>query len=320
MEKFIWNKKGQIFNPADYPAWGRTHGQVPYYIDINGQEKIFFTSRPPVTASGYVSYIHSADVSTEGDKIQIKKLNEKPLLSLGGFGTFDEFGTMPCSVINHPEKDEVWMYYVGWSRKQSVPYDSAVGLAISRDGGNTFEKAGPGPLIAANVLEPFVIGCPRVHLFNGKWYLFYIAGVSWFESQGRKECFYKMKMATSEDGLNWVRNDRHILPDSYDHECQTCPTVFELGGKYHMYFTYRHSVDFRNPERGYRIGYAVSSDLEKWERNDEVGNFTISESGWDAEMVCYPNVNKIHDKLIMFYCGNSFGQNGFGYAELISHP
>ena len=83
-----------------------------------------------------------------------------------------------------------------------------------------------------------------------------------------------------------------------------------------MYFTYRHSIDFRNPERGYRIGYAYSNDLKTWERNDELGNFTISKKGWDSEMVCYPNVNLINDKYIMFYCGNSFGINGFGFAEL----
>lgn len=34
------------------------------------------------------------------------------------------------------------------------------------------------------------------------------------------------------------------------------------------------------------------------------------------EMITYPRVTKINDKYIMFYCGNAFGKQGFGYAEL----
>ena len=32
-------------------------------------------------------------------------------------------------------------------------------------------------------------------------------------------------------------------------------------------------------------------------------------------MVAYPHITKI-TKLIMFYCGNDFGEEGFGYATL----
>ncbi len=156
-----------------------------------------------------------------------------------------------------------------------------------------------------------------MHLFNGMWYLFYLGGVKWFKVNERKECLYKLKVAVSADGLNWSRSDRHIIPSVYEQECQTCATVFQMNGKYNMYFTYRHSVDFRNPERGYRIGYAVSDDLLNWTRMDESGNFDVSKTGWDSEMVCYPNVSNINGTFVMLYCGNSFGLSGFGYAELM---
>ena len=42
----------------------------------------------------------------------------------------------------------------------------------------------------------------------------------------------------------------------------------------------------------------------------------MSENGWDSEMVCYPHILKIDGKYQMFYCGNGFGFEGFGYAEL----
>lgn len=317
MTSLQWKRQNKIFDPKDFSEWQNTHGQVPFYINIKGKEKIFFTSRPPVGADGaYVSHIHSVDIPAGSEAITVGKLNTEPLLPLGEWGSFDQFGTMPCSVVNHPTKDEVWMYYVGWSRKQFVPYDCAIGLAISHDGGNTFTKVSDGPLMGATIEDPFVLGCPRVYLFNNKWYMFYLAGIKWLDFNGRKEALYKLKLAKSDDGINWQRNDKFIMPEVYENECQTCATVFERNGLYHMYFTYRHAVDFRNPERGYRIGYAYSSDLENWERNDELGNFTVSGSGWDAEMVCYPNVSKIGDKYVMMYCGNSFGKEGFGYAVL----
>jgi hypothetical protein len=33
-------------------------------------------------------------------------------------------------------------------------------------------------------------------------------------------------------------------------------------------------------------------------------------------MIEYPHIARINDKYIMFYCGNHFGKEGFGYAEL----
>lgn len=317
MKKFEWIRKGQVFNPRDFREWGSTHGQVPYYFEVNKKKKIFFTARPPVNSNGsYVSYIHAVDIETGPDGFSISKLYKDPFLPLGDIGCFDEFGTMPCSVIQHPERDEIWLYYVGWSRKVSSPYDCAIGLAISKDGGESFQKISNGPVVGADHHDPFVLGCPRVYHFKNTWYLFYLSGIKWLDFSGRKECYYKLKVALSNDGLNWKRNDRFIIPERYENECQTCATVFFHDGKFHMFFTYRHSIDFRNPERGYRIGYASSNDLETWARSDEQGNFSTSKEGWDSEMVCYPNINIINGKVTMFYCGNSFGLNGFGYAEL----
>jgi hypothetical protein len=76
-------------------------------------------------------------------------------------------------------------------------------------------------------------------------------------------------------------------------------------------------IDFRNKERGYRIGCAYSYDLSSWHRNDELAGLSPSSKGWDSEMVCYPSIIEIEDRTIMFYCGNYFGMGGFGAAELV---
>ena len=42
---------------------------------------------------------------------------------------------------------------------------------------------------------------------------------------------------------------------------------------------------------------------------------TLSASGWDSRVICYPALIGHHDKLLMFYNGNEMGVDGFGVAE-----
>ena len=83
-----------------------------------------------------------------------------------------------------------------------------------------------------------------------------------------------------------------------------------------MFFCYRQGRDYRNASRGYRIGYAYSTDLMNWTRDDAKAGLSPSEKGWDAEMVSYPHLSEINGKIYMFYLGDSVGRWGFGVAEL----
>ena len=122
--------------------------------------------------------------------------------------------------------------------------------------------------------------------------------------------------AVSEDGINWIRNGVPIIEPVVTDESQASPTMINIDNRWHMFFSYRHSVNFRNKERGYRLGYAWSDDLKTWHRDDSKTGIQFSESGWDSEMICYPNICKIGNKIYLFYCGNDFGREGFGYAEI----
>ena len=130
------------------------------------------------------------------------------------------------------------------------------------------------------------------------------------------EARYVIVYAYSEDGIHWHRDGESIIPLAFENETQTTPTVFEWDGKYRMIFSTRHSTDFRNPERGYRLGYAWSEDLLTWQRDDSKVGVEMANSGWDSEMICYPHVVKVDDIFCLFYCGNDFGRDGFGYAVL----
>ena len=124
-------------------------------------------------------------------------------------------------------------------------------------------------------------------------------------------------MATSEDGIRWKKLNRDLIPSRIEEdEAQASPDVFYANGKYHMFFCYRFSTGFRSKKKGYRIGYASSTDLVNWERDDTRAGIDVSSQGWDSEMVSYPHIFELDGKTYMLYLGNQVGRHGFGLAML----
>ena len=68
--------------------------------------------------------------------------------------------------------------------------------------------------------------------------------------------------------------------------------------------------------RGYQIGYASSSDLRTWTRDDARAGIAVSPEGWDSETISYPNVFELDGSTYMYYQGNQVGKFGFGLARL----
>ena len=314
---FTWRKRGRVFDPSaiERPDWMNEFAQAPATLPFDDFVRVYFSCRPKADASGqYVSRAAYVDLDRR-NLLKIVGLSAKPIMELGGLGSFDEFGTYPTSVVSH--EGVIHAFYGGWTRCSSVPFDVAIGHAISRDHGVSFEKQGPGPVLGASVHEPFVISGPKIRRFNNRWYLWYIAGTKWIPTGGRAEPVYRIRMATSDDGRNWVRADRELIPARLEaDECQASPDVIFANGAYHMFFCYRYSLGYRGRERGYRIGYARSSDLEHWTRDDARAGIDVSDSGWDDEMISYPHVFELDGKTWMFYLGNQVGRFGFGLAEL----
>jgi hypothetical protein len=83
-----------------------------------------------------------------------------------------------------------------------------------------------------------------------------------------------------------------------------------------MFFCYRASRRYRGKENGYRIGYATSTNLIDWTRDDSKAGIDVSEDGWDAEMISYPHVFELDGNAYLAYLGNQVGRYGFGVAVL----
>ena len=314
---FQWKKLGRIFTPQEIEGrnWLKEFAQAPASLIFDDFVRIYFSCRPPADENGqYVSRSAYADFDRT-DLRKILRVSEQPILPLGGLGEFDEFGTYPVSVIRNGK--EMRAYYAGWTRCESVPFNVAIGLATSHDDGVTFTKSGTGPVLSYSPDEPFVLSGPKIRRFNDTWHLFYIAGRKWKLVDGRAEPVYKIRMATSQDGINWEKHNKDLIESRIeDDEAQASPDVFYANGRYHMFFCYRYSSHYRGKENGYRIGYASSDNLTDWVRDDSRAGIDVSEEGWDSEMISYPHVFELDGKTYMAYLGNQVGRHGFGLAVL----
>lgn len=313
-----WEKQGLLFTAHEFARlvdWSDGFTQAPNAVVEGERVRVYFTVRSMPDEAGMVvsrgAFVEFDDL----DKPLVVDYSENPILNLGGLGCFDEFGTYPISV--YPHEGKYYAYYGGWTRCQSVPFDVAVGLATSQDG-RFFERIGTGPILSRARGEPFVITSPKIRRFQSKWVMAYTAGKKWFLDGAKPEIVYKIRIAFSEDGVNWVRDGRDIIsnvvgPD----EAQASPDITFSNGRFHMFFCYRRETDFRdNPDRAYRIGYANSANLLDWTRDDSLFPILPSDEGWDSVMVAYPSVFAWKGRTFMLYLGNDVGRDGVGLAEL----
>jgi len=315
-----WKKLGNIFDPADHDTapWMHEYAQLPFPLEIDGNIlRVYFATRPQkgndlqyISRSGYVD-LNKNNVN------QILNISKEPILDLGGTGTFDEFGCMTSSFIRY--RGEIFAYYTGWTRMQSVPYSMAIGMAKSEDGGTMFKKISEGPILGITYMEPYLLSGPIVKRINRKWHMWYLTGTKWVLYDRKFEPVYKIAHATSRNGIDWNRDGRSVIPSIYEDECQVSFALFHFQDIWNVIFAYRRPVDFReNIINSYRLGYAWSTDLVNWQRDDSLSDLDVSQSGWDSEMLAYPQVCELNGRVLLFYCGNNFGFNGFGCAELLA--
>ncbi len=315
-----WKKLGKIFDPTQHvlPNDCFQFAQSPQALVFDDFVRIYFSTRAVDKRNGkFLSHI--AFVDMHANLRDVIRVSEKTVIPLGGLGCFDEHGIFPMSVMRHG--DAVYGYTCGWNRRVSVSVDTAIGLAISRDDGLTFQRIGDGPVLAASLNEPCLVGDGFVKVVGDTFHMWYIFGTGWkkYAADAPPDRTYKIGHAVSKDGTNWVKEEaRQIISDRLgEDESQALPTVVEIAGRHHMFFCYRQSFDFRkNNDRGYRIGHAYSDDLINWTRDDESPSLAGSPGEWDADMQCYPHVFEYNGSVYLLYNGNEFGRQGFGLAVL----
>lgn len=303
-------KQGVVYKPYEDKEWAKTHAQVPT-IDVVDEKtwRVYYATRDTENRSR-ISYI---DVEA-GNPERVLYVHDQPVLSLGRLGTFDDCGVMPSWIVTH--NGLKYLYYIGWTVRNTIPYHNSVGVAVSRDGGRTFSRLSEGPLLGTTFSEPFFTGTSCVLVEDGLWRMWYLSCTKWEIHEGKPEPYYHIKYAESQDGIHWVREGTVAI--DYTSEAEggiVKASVLKENGKYKMWYSYRASHGYRKDvSKSYRIGYAESQDGKRWTRMDHEAGIDVSENGWDSEMLAYPHVVLHGNTKFMFYNGNGFGRSGFGYA------
>lgn len=311
-----WKKKGLIYKVEGKNDWAFSHTckPTPFVID-HETVRVYFgvRSRHGKTRTTFCDI----DVS-DFNNFRVKYIHDTPVIDLGKIGTFDDSGANVCDIVK--AGDLLYMYYIGWNPSTTVHTRNAVGLAVSSDGGVTFKRMYEGPVLDRNKMEPYHAGAVNVHRCKDSWKMWYNYGHGWKIINGRPEIQYYIRYATSDNGIDWVREGIDCIIPTNPYECTARPCVFlpnENNELYRMWYCHRSMDNFRVvASKNYRGGYAESYDGLHWIRKDDEFGLTVSNetNEWDSEAIAYPYVVEINGRLVMFYNGNGFGKSGFGYA------
>jgi hypothetical protein len=297
-----WTKLGAIFTGPGDRSWAKSHAAVPVCLPIDDRRVlVLYSARDADNRSRPGSFV--VDVDT----LRVTNAGREPLLDLGPPGTFDDAGVMPCWAV--PYQDGWLVYYIGWNKAVAVPFQNAIGAARVSADGRSWTRVSPGPLVARSVRDPHFVASCAVLGTGADWRMWYLSCLGWYPEGGRLRHRYHIRQMSSADPLTWNGAAEPAIdfaaPDEY---AISRPSVLRDGTHWHMWYSVRG--------QRYRIGYASSSDGRRWARRDADVGITASSSGWDSEMICYPHVFRIRDRVLMAYNGNGYGATGIGLAEL----
>ncbi len=296
-----WHKLGRVFYPNGQRPWMQTHSAVPIPLRLEGDRyRVFFGTR------NHQNQPHIGCIEFDIKSPQeILSISETCVLGPGPRGFFDDNGVYPGPIIQ--EKDALHMYYLG--RVNGIPplYYMSIGLAVSEDGGSTFQRKFRAPVMGRSEFDPWMVSTAFVMKEKSLLRMWYLSGLKWDETDENPHSYYHIKYADSLDGIHWKRAGRICIDFREGETNIASPTVIKENGLYKMWYSYVAGA-------GYRIGYSESADGYVWTRKDADVGIDVSKSGWDSQGMAYPYVFNHEDRKYMLYSGNGFGRDGFGLA------
>lgn len=313
--------RGHLFKPSGSHSWSKSHAQVPFVMNLNGSPVVVYSTRGAADGSGnFVSVGASVPLfwKVSGGSLHAGVESSHPIILPGKPGDFDDSGVMPGSCLDLD--GETLMFYGGWSRKVTVPYEWAIGMARLDRGSKVFIRQNLGPVIGQSLDSPFLHASPIVFKHDDFYHMFYLSGLEWFNHPVTgPESVYRLRHAKSKDAINWIAMKSEVVSPKTKRETQTSSAIFELEGEFFMLYSFRDAENFRSVDSAnYRIGLARSTDLDEW---TDFGPIEFAWEGepsiWDSRMQGYPSIFTLNSKLYVLYCGNDFGRDGFGYGELV---
>ena len=305
-----WTKLGPVFAPNGELSWAAHSFMTPVPVLLDATTiRVYGGMRD---AAG-VSRIGWVDLSAD-DPTQVLEVSQMPALDIGTPGMFDDNGVILGDVIWMPD-GRLAMYYVGFQLVQKAKFLAFSGLAISDDGGTTFARASPTPILDRAPHAPFIHAVHSVEVQpGGAGYRAWVSCGRRWETIGEQVYpQYDCWTLTSLDGHNWDLGSAECILEPGPGEYRIGrPRVNRLAsGSYELRVT---SDTLSKQYACYRL---VSKDGRQFSP-DRVVELSRGQSGdWDGEMACYPARLDLADgRSYLFYNGNGMGRSGVGVARL----
>jgi hypothetical protein len=295
----VWRKLGRIYAPDGSKPWMQAYAANPIPEPLGGNRfRIYFSSRDERNRSS-IAFIE-IDLTCP---TTVLRESEEPVLSPGDLAMFDDSGvSIGCLIKVGAQRH---LYYMGWHLTVTVPWQNALGLAISDGPGCPFRRVSRFPIVELNEIDPYTISYPWVSFENGRYRMWYGSNIQW--GARREDMRHLIKYAESDDGIRWKREGVIAIDFDDPGEYAMCkPCVIKDRDRYRMWFCSRG--------QRYRIRYAESVDGISWRRRDDAAGIDVSATGWDADMIEYPCVFDHGGRRYMLYAGNGYGRTGFGLA------
>ena len=299
-----WIKKGLIYGPDGTYSWAKHSALTPTPVLIDANTiRVYVGFRD----EDGVSRIAFVDVDANNPS-KVKNVSKTPVLDIGLPGTFDDNGVILGDILENNNK--LYMYYVGFQLVEKVKFLAFTGLALSSDGGNTFQKYSKAPIVDRSDKELYFRAVHSVMIENGIWKAWCGIGSEWEWIDDKPFPKYHIRYFESRDGITFPKVGRICIDFKGDEYRIGRPRVIKDKDLYKMFYT-KGTL-----QKDYISGYAESDDGINWTRMDDKIGIEKSESGWDSKHLCYPSVIQYKDRVYMFYNGNDYGKDGFGYALL----
>jgi hypothetical protein len=303
-----WKKLGLVYGPDGSMPWAMSHAMIPTPVRMNDSVIRVYVTFCDANGIGRPGYV---DVAAH-DPCKVLDVSQHPLLQLGKPGTFDENGLLACAVTDLGA-GRMYMYYVGFELGTKIRYRLLTGLATSEDGGNTFSRYSPTPVLERSATEIYFRCGPYCLHGPQRYRLWYVAGSEWIALDGKSMPVYDIRYAESSDGIHWPdKGEVQIAITGPDEHGFGRPCVIpKPGGGYRMFYSVR-----RRSLGAYRLGYAESADGHAWQRMDDKLNLDVTAGSFDSDAIMYAAPIMVDNRLYVFYNGNGFGRDGFAVAVL----
>lgn len=106
------------------------------------------------------------------------------------------------------------MYYVGFQHVEKVKFFAFSGLAISHDGGNTFERYSEVPVMDRTVTGRYGRCIHTVHYEYDRFKIYYALINDWKYINGIPYPVYNIWYTESDDGMHFDQKDSTLCVDT----------------------------------------------------------------------------------------------------------